>query len=98
MDMSSLSVFLLMLGDFDVEDFSSAGTPAVSMFVLFMSLVVIVLMNLLIAIMGDSYDRVRENQRVASQRLRADTLAEIDRQYGWWMQCVPVLRDVWFPE
>merc|ERR1712164_102666 len=81
-----------------MDDFTYAGTPAITMFVLFMSLVVIVLMNLLIAIMGDSYDRVRENQFVASMSLRADTLEEIDRQYGWLLKRLPVIKDVCFPK
>jgi len=51
--MSILSGYTLMLGDFDVEAFdgTSNSYAAIALFVIFMYLVNIVLLNLLIAIM-----------------------------------------------
>ena len=47
-----------------------------------MFLVPIVTMNLLIAIMSDSYDRVRDNQRLEARLQKAMVLVDIDRTYG----------------
>jgi hypothetical protein len=60
---SLLSTFLMMLGAFDISTFKE-GTPnsdmAIAMFCVYQVLGMIVLLNLLIAIMGDTFDRVRE--------------------------------------
>jgi|MDSY01.2.fsa_nt_gb Ca2+/Na+ antiporter len=45
----------MMLGNFDTDDFT-VNREAVILFVLFMIMVVIVMMNVLIAIVSDSYD------------------------------------------
>ncbi|CAD7703777.1 unnamed protein product, partial [Ostreobium quekettii] len=57
-DRSLLTTFGMMLGEFEVELFFESDDPVVSviMFVLFMCAMMVVLFNLLIAIMGDSYD------------------------------------------
>ena len=52
-----LTAYLSMLGMSDVTHYTSP--ESVIMFVLFLSLMVVVMMNLLIAIMSDSYERVR---------------------------------------
>jgi hypothetical protein len=51
-------------------------------FILFMFLVVIVLLNMLIAIMGDSYDNVTENIRVESIRSNARVCADLLIDYA----------------
>ena len=52
---------------------------ALAAFCLYMLLAVIINQNLLIAIMGDSYDRIRENSTVHRLRARGLTLCEQDR-------------------
>jgi len=61
--MAMLSGYTLMLGDFDVENYTETGNflAAVALFVVFMFLVNIVMLNLLIAIMGDIFDQVQES-------------------------------------
>lgn len=58
-----LSTFLMILGDFDITTFKTA-TPhsdmAILMFCVYQVLGMIVLLNLLIAIMGDTFDRVKD--------------------------------------
>eukprot|EP00210_Caulerpa_lentillifera_P004984 g4758.t1 len=65
---NSLStMFIAILGDFDFTDYRDAdhlSWLAVMLFVIYMLSMLIVLLNLLIAIMSDTYDRVK-NQDVA---------------------------------
>ena len=62
---SLLSTFLMILGSFDINVFNES-TPhsdmAIFMFCLYQVLGMIVLLNLLIAIMGDTFDRVRDRE------------------------------------
>lgn len=62
---SLLSTFLMILGSFDINVFKES-TPhsdmAIFMFCLYQVLGMIVLLNLLIAIMGDTFDRVRDRE------------------------------------
>jgi ABC-type uncharacterized transport system permease subunit len=62
---SLLSTFLMILGSFDIKEFKES-TPhqnmALFMFCLYQVLGMIVLLNLLIAIMGDTFDRVRDRE------------------------------------
>merc|ERR1712146_639082 len=78
--------YTMLLGDFDVEEFqvesSKAQTDsALIAFSMYMLFGPIVTMNLLIAIMGDSYDFVRENQRLYGLKEKAKTLYEIDHTF-----------------
>lgn len=58
-----LSTFLMIIGSFDINTFKN-DTPnssmAIIMFSAYQVLGMIVLLNLLIAIMGDTFDRVKE--------------------------------------
>ena len=85
--MALLTLFEIMLGAWDLEQFdgyqfdgdaSGWGNPALTTlsvlsFVLYTVFVLVIAMNLLIAIMGDSYDRV-EDQMVHGRIQRAGTL------------------------
>ena len=51
------------------------------MVVLFMGVVVIVLLNLLIAIMGDSHEKVKESERVEALRERAQIIVEAEKTH-----------------
>lgn len=51
--------FLLLLGDFNANEFTASLSPFATMilFVVFMVFINIIMLNLLIAIMGDIFDR-----------------------------------------
>ena len=49
-----------------------------------MGVVVVVLLNLLIAIMGDSYEKVKESERVEALRERAQIIVEAERTHQSW--------------
>ena len=68
-----------MLGMDGIELDGSTTWPVVIMVVLFMAIVVVVLLNLLIAIMGDSYGKVKESERVEALRERAQIIVEAER-------------------
>uniref|UniRef100_A0A7S1XMJ4 Ion transport domain-containing protein n=1 Tax=Phaeomonas parva TaxID=124430 RepID=A0A7S1XMJ4_9STRA len=92
-----LTGFGLMLGDFDMQEFGGSVNPSLTaaLFVLFMVLVNIVYLNLLIAIMGDTFDEVQESAK--AQYLYS--LAKIILEYEEVLP--PDVRSKntqWFPE
>ena len=78
--MSWLSGFGMMLGEYDPDSFRSTTSEAamIVLFMVFVYLVTIVLLNLLIAIMGDKYDEVLENGRAEYQFARACMILEYE--------------------
>ena len=56
----------------------SSTLSVVLVTVLFMAIVVVVLLNMLIAIMGDSYEKVKESERVEALRERAQIIVEAE--------------------
>lgn len=58
-----LSTFLMLFGEFDIDAFKES-TPnsamAILLFCVYMVLGMVVLLNMLIAIMGDTFDRVKD--------------------------------------
>ena len=70
----------MMLGDFDLDSFSGTSneTAMSLLFVMFAYLVMVVLLNLLIAIMGDKYDEVLENGRAEYQYAKACMILEYE--------------------
>ena len=83
---SFLTGYDMLLGNWDIDQFIGASdvtsNAALIAGSLYMFLVPIVTMNLLIAIMSDSYDRVRDNQRLEARLQKAMVLVDIDRTYG----------------
>eukprot|EP00944_MAST-04C_sp_MAST-4C-sp1_P003354 g3354.t1 len=83
--------FEMLLGDWNLENFESsyengmtASTDsALLAFTFYMVFVTVISMNLLIAIMGDAFDRVRENQKVEGRMEKARVLAEIEDNWLW---------------
>ncbi|CAD7972208.1 unnamed protein product [Amoebophrya sp. A120] len=76
-----LGVYVLMLGDWDVNLFTLSEHPrlATVLFCLFTFVMVIVLFNLLIAIMSDTFERVRENEEHTFLRTRADMICDLQK-------------------
>ena len=74
-----LTVFQLSLGmDVGGCRADSSTLSAVLVMVVFMGIVVVVLLNMLIAIMGDSYEKVKESERVEALRERAQIIVEAE--------------------
>ena len=65
-----------MLGDFDVETLEQP--ISVAMFVFFQFIVVVLMMNLIIAIMGDSYEMVKENETIEALHERAKIIVDME--------------------
>ena len=76
--LSLLSGFTLMLGDFEVDSYNETLNFEVAaiLFVVFMLLVNVILLNLLIAIMGDIFG---EGLRVALRRAAENTFLDLKR-------------------
>ena len=85
-----LSVFRMMTGDVDQDAFVTSHTSDVtwkktttsiahSLYVTYTLGIVIVMLNMLIAQMGDSYDHVQEHERIEALRERAVVLHEMLR-------------------
>ena len=79
--------YTMLLGDFNLDDFQMEDNAyktnsALFAFSIYMLFVPVVTMNLLIAIMGDSYDYVRENQSLYGLMEKAKAINEIDNTFG----------------
>ena len=65
-----------MLGDFDVDILQQP--ISILMFVGFQFIVVVLMMNLIIAIMGDSYEMVKEHEMIEALHERAKIIVDIE--------------------
>ena len=84
MDHFSESLFIgfaLSLGDFHKGDF--ANTTVYIIFALGSLLILIVMMNLLIAIISDSFDRVQNSMNIFDNLLKIDLILEVYK-FMWW--------------
>lgn len=70
---SFLYSFSMMMGGFDIKDFVESQESTL-VFVLFMIIVQLVMLNMLIAIMGDSVAQVYEDQKAAGLYSRAQLI------------------------
>ncbi|GMH78467.1 hypothetical protein TL16_g07811 [Triparma laevis f. inornata] len=87
--------FLLLLGDFNVAEFSASSSYMVTLilFVVFMVFINIVMLNLLIAIMGDIFDRIRENAKAEFTFARAMIILEFEEM----LSSRRFKNGTWFP-
>mmetsp|Transcript_6199 Transcript_6199/g.12871 ORF Transcript_6199/g.12871 Transcript_6199/m.12871 type:complete len:1433 (-) Transcript_6199:1267-5565(-) len=78
--MSIFSSYVLLLGEFEfVEDFDKSRHIVISvLFVLFTLFINIIMLNLLIAIMGDIFDRIQENAKAEFIFARAQIIIEFE--------------------
>jgi Ion transport protein len=75
---SFLSVYTMLLGEVDEDDFSSSAV-ATALFIIFMFLCVILLANVLIAIVKDSYKIIQDQKAaIVFWTNRLDFVAEMD--------------------
>jgi hypothetical protein len=68
-----LTSFTAILGSFHMKDFEE-DDESLAFFLMFLFLVVVVMLNLLIAIMSDSYEKVKETEVIEARKLRAETI------------------------
>jgi hypothetical protein len=69
-----LTVTLAALGSFSIGDYTKRA--AVGMFLFFAFFVIVLMLNLLIAIMGDAYSKVKENELVEGLHERAKMIVD----------------------
>ena len=69
-----------ILGDFNVEEFYASSNYGITpfLFVLFMILVSIVMLNLLVASTSDIFDKVQENAEAEFLFARAQLILEVE--------------------
>jgi hypothetical protein len=76
-----LTVVLASLGTFEISDYTKR--TAVAMFLIFAFFVIVLMLNLLIAIMGDAYSKVKESELVEGLHARAKLIVEHERLFPW---------------
>lgn len=70
-----LTSYLAMLGAFDIEsDYTNPESTV--FFVVFLFLIVVIMLNLLIALMADTFERVTESWVFESRKMRVETIIE----------------------
>ena len=79
-----------MLGDFDVDALEQPMSIVV--FAIFQFVVVVLMMNLIIAIMGDSYEKVKENETTEALHERAKIIVDMELL----CECITSIRRVLF--
>jgi hypothetical protein len=83
----------------DVSDGNIRNCALKFLLIFYLFINIVILLNLLIAIMGDSYDKVRENDIVSKAANRAMILNDIDNSFGWTLAWVcPERANVWYPK
>ena len=81
-----MTVTLAALGSFSIHDYTKWA--AVALFLLFAFFVIILTLNLLIAIMGDAYTKLKESELVEGLYERAKLIVEHERLFvGWQTYC-----------
>lgn len=74
---SIIYTYRIILGDFNVEDFDGCGTAVVyALFILCTLFNTIVMLNLLIAIISETFSHVKENASNASYQEMASMISE----------------------
>jgi hypothetical protein len=76
-----LTVVLAMLGNFEIGDYTKRA--AVAMFLLFAFFVSVLMLNRLLAIMGDAYSKVQESELVEGLHERGKLIVEQERLFPW---------------
>jgi len=85
---TAATVFVMMLGEFDPETFftSSNSAVAVAFLVIYLLLSAVLLLNLLIAIIGDSFDRVKRHETAHFLKGRAQVIQAMEDSLWPWQE------------
>ena len=73
-----------VLGDFDTSDYDTAFQALIAVFIIVV--MSIVMLNLLIAVISETYERVRGIQAATINKARADLVDEMERTFLMWMK------------
>lgn len=79
------SLYLMLLGKLDEPEPFYASPLATALFMLYSFVVFIILLNVLIAIVGDSYDAVLVKSTELFWRSRLELIAEINTVFEWFL-------------
>ena len=95
---SFLTLYMWLNGDWDIQ--AVQGSPsALVLFYAFLFITILVMLNLLIAIMGDTFDRIQEQQKVQSRMVRAHLIHDIESAMPdtekRWHKCLPTFLRPW---
>ncbi|CAD7934612.1 unnamed protein product [Amoebophrya sp. A120] len=76
-----LSMYVLMLGDWELQKFTHAEHYVLApfLFVVFTFMMMVVLFNMLIALMSETYERVRENEEAEFLKTRAECIVDMEK-------------------
>jgi len=77
------NMYTIALGDWDTGEFyngTSDGNFSILLFGLYLLAMVVILLNLLIAIMGDSYDRVKDKEELEFMRGKVKLLMDLESE------------------
>ncbi|CAD7698674.1 unnamed protein product [Ostreobium quekettii] len=79
-DRSLLTTFGMMLGDFSIDLFYKPRAIVFPqlLFVTYMMTMMVLLLNLLISLMGDSFDRVKDNEETFFLKARASVIDDLE--------------------
>lgn len=80
--LSLVTTYGMMLGDFDSQAFTSLKSSFLPtlLFMFYMFIMMIVMLNLLIAIIGDSFDKIRPHQKLSFYESRCLIISDIENK------------------
>lgn len=75
-----ISTFAMMLGEFDQNWFinSESRNLAIVLFTIYMLIMLVIFFNLIIAIMGDSYDNIKGKEEISFYIARAEIIRDVE--------------------
>lgn len=77
-----LTMFSSMVGAFELDEYTNAQSTV--LLVLFLLFIVIIMLNLLITIIGESYGNIKQKEQVTMLRLRAEVIVEEEKKHESW--------------
>lgn len=75
-----LTSYLAMLGAFDIDNYANGESTI--FFAIFLFLILVIMLNLLIALMSDTFERVMESWVLEGRRMRIETVIEQELLIG----------------
>lgn len=80
--MSLVTTYGMMLGDFQIETFTESNVAWFStvVFMIYMLIMMIVMLNLLIAIIGDTFDRMKPRETLSFYMARCEIILDLENK------------------
>lgn len=78
-----MTTFGMMLGEFDAGYFyySDSSVVAIVLFMVYMIIMMVILINLLIAVMGDSFDRIKDQEEISFYVAKAKVIQDVESKF-----------------